>query len=117
LGKEKSLELFGVLSNLMQEKKPYQDMELTLFSLSKQLKIHPNHLSQIINQHRNQNFFDYINEQRVNDVKDALLSDKYDNHSLLGVAHEFGFSSKASFNRAFKKFTGMTPSEFKKKGR
>ena len=101
----------------MQEKKPYQDMELTLFSLSKQLKIHPNHLSQIINQHRNQNFFDYINEQRVNDVKDALLSDKYDNHSLLGIAHEFGFSSKASFNRAFKKFTGMTPSEFKRAGR
>ena len=116
LGKEKSLELFGSLANLMQEKKPYQDMELTLFSLSKQLKIHPNHLSQIINQHRNQNFFDYINEQRVNDVKEALLSDKYDNHSLLGVAHEFGFSSKASFNRAFKKFTGMTPSEFKKAG-
>ena len=101
----------------MQDKKPYQDNELTLFTLAKQLKIHPNHLSQIINQHHNQNFFDYINEQRVIDVKEALLSHKYDNHSLLGIAHEFGFNSKASFNRAFKKFTGMTPSDFKRTAR
>ena len=114
LSKQKSLELFETLATLMQDKKPYQDSELTLFTLAKQLKIHPNHLSQIINQHHNQNFFDYINEQRVNDVKEALVFGKYDNHSLLGIAHEFGFNSKASFNRAFKKFTGMTPSEFKR---
>jgi len=114
LSKQKSLELFERLTILMQEKKPYQDSELTLFILAKQLKIHPNHLSQVINQHHNQNFFDYVNGLRVNDVKEALLSNKYDNHSLLGIAHEFGFNSKASFNRAFKKFTGITPSEFKK---
>jgi len=114
LSKQKSLELFERLTILMQEKKPYQDSELTLFILAKQLKIHPNHLSQVINQHHNQNFFDYVNGLRVNDVKEALLSNKYDTHSLLGIAHEFGFNSKASFNRAFKKFTGITPSEFKK---
>jgi len=114
LSEQKSLELFEALRTLMKDKKPYQDNELTLFILAKQLRIHPNHLSQIINQHHNQNFFDYINEHRVNDVKVALLSGEYDNHSLLGIAHEFGFNSKASFNRAFRKFTGMTPSEFKK---
>ncbi|MEP7109255.1 MAG: helix-turn-helix domain-containing protein [Ferruginibacter sp.] len=114
LNKQKSLELFEVLTNLMLTKKPYQDSELTLFSLAEQLQIHPNHLSQIINQHCQQNFFDYINEQRVNDVKDALGSNSFDKHSLLGIAYEFGFNSKASFNRAFKKFTGMTPSEYKK---
>jgi AraC-like DNA-binding protein len=116
LSKQKSLELSEALGTLMNDKKPYRDTELTLFTLAKQLGIHPNHLSQIINQHHNQNFFDYINEYRVNDVKDALFSGKYYNHSLLGIAHEFGFYSKASFNRAFKKFTGMTPSEFKKTG-
>jgi len=114
LSRQKSLELFKTLTTLMQDKKPYQESELTLFTLAKQLKIHPNHLSQIINQYNNQNFFDYINEHRVNDVKEALLCAKYDNHSFLGIAHEFGFNSKASFNRAFKKFTGVTPSEFKK---
>jgi AraC-like DNA-binding protein len=115
LNKQKSLELFATLQDFMRNKKPYQDTELTLFMLAKQLGIHPNHLSPIINQHHNQNFFDYVNEYRVNDVKDALLSNKYDSHSLLGVAFECGFNSKASFNRAFKKFTGLTPSEFRNK--
>jgi AraC-like DNA-binding protein len=115
LSKERSSELFGCLASFMREKKPYRDSDLTLFSLSKQFNIHPNHLSQLINQNCNQNFFDYINELRVNDVKEVLISGKYANHSLLGIAHEFGFNSKASFNRAFKKFTSMTPSEYKMK--
>lgn len=114
LSTEKSLELFAKLEDFMKKSKPYQNTELTLFTLAKRLSIHPNHLSQIINQHHKQNFFDYINEYRVNDVKEALLSGKYDNHSLLGVAFECGFNSKASFNRAFKKIAGVTPSEFRK---
>jgi AraC-like DNA-binding protein len=114
LSKERSSERFESFARFMQEKKPYRDSELTLFTLSKQFNIHPNHLSQLINQNRKQNFFDYINELRVNDVKEVLLSGKYANHSLLGIAHEFGFNSKASFNRAFKKFTGITPSEYKR---
>ena len=115
LSKERSLEQFSTLEDFMRTNKPYQNTELTLFTLAKQLSIHPNHLSQIINQHHNQNFFDYINEYRVNEVKEALLSGKYDTHSLLGIAFECGFNSKASFNRAFKKFTGLTPSEFRNK--
>ena len=114
LSKQKSLEFFAVLTKMMEEKKLYHESELTLFSLAGYLQVHPNHLSQIINQHRNQNFFDYVNELRVNDVKEALLSGKYDTHSLLGIGFEFGFNSKASFNRAFKKFTGMTPGEYKR---
>jgi YesN/AraC family two-component response regulator len=109
LTKEKSFELFEAFKLFMLEKKPYQDSELTLYSLSKQFEIHPNHLSQLINQNCNQNFFDFVNEQRVNDVKEMLLANQYSNLSLLGIAFETGFNSKASFNRAFKKFTGMTP--------
>jgi len=114
LSKQKSLDLFQELENFMKNRKPYHDPELTLFGLAKQLDIHPNHLSQIINQHYSQNFFDYINEYRINDVKDVLLSGKYDTFSLAGIGFECGFNSKASFNRAFKKFTGVTPSEFRK---
>ena len=115
LTKEKSFELFESLKLFMLKKKPYQDSELTLYSLAKQFEIHPNHLSQLINQSCNQNFFDFVNEHRVNDVKEILLANQYRNLSLLGIAFEAGFNSKASFNRAFKKFTGMTPSEFKRK--
>lgn len=114
LSKQKALDLFQVLENFMKNQKPYHDPEITLFGLAKQLDIHPNHLSQIINQHYSQNFFDYINEYRIKDVKDVLLSGKYDTFSLAGIGFECGFNSKASFNRAFKKFTGVTPSEFRK---
>jgi AraC-like DNA-binding protein len=114
LSSQKSKALLETLAKMMKDEKPYHDSDLTLFSLAKKLSIHPNHLSQIINQYYHQNFFDYINAQRVNDVKTAMLSGNYENHSLLGIAYEFGFNSKASFNRAFKKFTNMTPSEFKK---
>ncbi|MBC7508111.1 MAG: helix-turn-helix transcriptional regulator [Ferruginibacter sp.] len=55
-----------------------------------------------------------MNKHRVSITKEALLSGKYENHSRFGIAHEFGFNFKASFNRVFKKFTGITPSEFKK---
>ena len=111
----RSAELFSLLMTYMEEKKPYLDAELTLYSLSNQLKLYPNHVSQIINQQKQQNFFDFINEYRVRDVQDALISDKYQNHNLLGIAFEFGFNSKASFNRAFKKIAGVTPSEYKLK--
>lgn len=114
LSKQKAQDLFQVLENFMKTQKPYHDPELTLFGLAKQLNIHPNHLSQIINQHYSQNFFDYINQYRINDVKEILLSGKYDTFSLAGIGFECGFNSKASFNRAFKKFTGVTPSEFRK---
>jgi len=71
-------------------------------------------LSQIINENFNRNFYDLINEYRVKEVKKCLSNQKYNNFTLLGIAYECGFNSKASFNGVFKKFTGLTPSEFKK---
>jgi AraC-like DNA-binding protein len=114
LSRQRSVELFNFLTKEMNERKLYRDPELTSFTLAEQLKVHPNHLSQVINQHSNQNFFEYVNTLRINDVKEALQEPKFNTHSLLGIAFEFGFNSKASFNRAFKKITGMTPSEYKK---
>lgn len=114
LTKEKSEKYYSLLLDLIENTKPYQDSELTLFTLAKQLYIHPNHLSQIINQFEGKNFFDFINEKRVSDVKKALKNGEFKELSLLGLAHKVGFNSKASFNRAFKKFTGMTPTEYKK---
>ena len=54
-----------------------------------------------------------MNEQRVNHVRQMLIDPDFDKYSLLGIAIEAGFNSKSSFNRIFKKETGMTPSQYK----
>ncbi len=101
------------LLQYMQRERPYLDQDLTLFKLAEALDLPPNHLSQIINSLRQQNFFDFINQYRVEAVKSLLTEPKAKKMTLLGLGMEAGFKSKASFNRAFKKFTGQTPSEFK----
>lgn len=114
LSEEKAKILYERLKAFMTDHQPYLDKELTLLTLADLLKVHPNHLSQVINVYENQNFFDFINSFRVRKVQEHILSDNYNHLSLLGIAMESGFNSKASFNRAFKKFAGKTPSEFKK---
>lgn len=101
------------LLTFMEDKRPYLDQDLSLFKLSEEMSLSPNHLSQIINSLRQQNFFDFINQYRVEEVKKLMLSPQADQMTLLGLGMEAGFKSKASFNRAFKKFTGCTPSVFK----
>jgi AraC-like DNA-binding protein len=117
LSPERSLTLVKMVEEYMDTEKPYLESELTLFTLAEKMNIHPNHLSQIVNHHFKQNFFDFINEYRVSDVKKAIAISSHTNLTFLGIAMEFGFSSKASFNRAFKKSTGMTPTLFKKLSR
>ena len=101
------------LLTFMEESKPYLDQDLSLFKLSEEMQLSPNHLSQIINSLRQQNFFDFINAYRVAEVKKLMARPLADQLTLLGIAMEAGFKSKASFNRAFKKFTGLTPSVYK----
>lgn len=112
---ERSKELYDQLKDLMRTKMPYMDEDLTLFNLATIMQIHPNHLSQIINMNEQRNFFDFINYYRVEAVKEFIVSKRHANKTLLSIALGCGFSSKAAFNRAFKKFTGQTPSEFKRR--
>ncbi|MGL1886103.1 MAG: helix-turn-helix domain-containing protein [Reichenbachiella sp.] len=102
-----------VIKNISNEKL-YLNPELTLFSLADKLQLRPNHLSQSINTVEGKNFFDFINYYRIEDVKKNLQSREKDHLTLLGIAFECGFNSKASFNRTFKKLEGQTPSEYKK---
>lgn len=101
------------LLNFMFHEKPFLDPELTLYSLSDKLSLQPNHLSQIINSIEGMNFFDFINQYRVEEVKKNMLLAQNKHLTILGVAYESGFNSKTSFNRIFKKFVGITPSEYK----
>ena len=76
------------------------------------LGVLPNHLSQIINQYEEKNFYDFVNSYRVEEFITLAKKDIDKNFNLLGLAYESGFNSKSSFNQVFKKITGKTPSEF-----
>lgn len=108
---EKDLErLKAKLHNLMQNDKLYLEPNLTLTDLSKQLGVNSTVLSYAINNGFSKNFNDFVNEFRINEVKEKFKN--ADDSTLLGVAFDCGFNSKATFNRAFKKFTGVSPKGF-----
>jgi AraC-like DNA-binding protein len=115
LSDEKAGEHLRALFDLMEKEKPYLDSELTLNKLAELISISPHHLSEVINKKLNQNFFDFVNKYRVEKIKQDLLDPKKQNLTMLAIALDAGFNSKSSFNMIFKKQTGMTPSEFRKK--
>lgn len=100
------------LLHIMKEEKPYLDPELSIIALSAKLNIHPHKLSKLINSQLQQNFFDFINRYRVEEFKTLALNTDYQHYSILAIAFEAGFNSKASFNRIFKNITGHTPSQY-----
>jgi len=96
----------------MTNQKLFTESELTLAALAKTLAVHPNHLSQVINSYEGKNFYDYINFQRVEEFKNLAPQPDNRNYTLLSMAYECGFNSKTSFNRNFRKVTGISPSEW-----
>jgi AraC-like DNA-binding protein len=102
------------LSVFMDTEKPYLVPEITLFDLSKQVSIPHRSLSEIINGSLNQNFYDFINSYRVKESQRLLENQDNKHKTVLEILYAVGYNSKSSFNVAFKKYTGMTPSQFKK---
>ena len=105
---------FQELLSIMHHQQLYLNPQLTLQQLAKSLDIPPNHLSQIINAYAHLNFFDFVNQYRIEAVKKKFEEKVHLHHTLLAIALDCGFNSKASFNRAFKKFTEMTPTGYLK---
>lgn len=105
------------LSEFMEKNKPYLSAKLTLNELAESIDISPRHLSQIVNESYNSNFFDYINSYRINEAKSKLelLNDNNKQTTILEILFKVGFNSKTAFNRAFKKHIGITPTEFRKR--
>lgn len=95
-------------------KKGYMNPELTLDVLSKTVNIPRHHISQAINLRLNINFNDYINVQRLENVKKELLNPAKQHYTIAAIAFESGFNSISTFNEAFRKNTSMTPSEYRK---
>jgi AraC-like DNA-binding protein len=106
--------LIEKLRQYMKNEKPFLDPELSLSTLAKAMGINRNQLSQLINTGIGENFYDFINKYRVDEVKRLMIDPQKQNYNLLGMALEAGFKSKSTFNLIFKRFTGLTPTEYKK---
>lgn len=107
-------EMKSDLLQLMKDKKPFLNPELSLFKLASQLNISSHLLSYIINKGCNENFYQFINRYRIEEAKKMIHDPNMEHLSLMGIAFEVGFNSKTVFNTTFKKSTNLTPSEFKK---
>jgi AraC-like DNA-binding protein len=112
LTEETSVQLHQKLTQLMAEEGLYRQSELSITDLASRLGVHPNYLSQIINQKESKNFYEYVNTYRLEEFKRLVAMSKNQQFTLLSLAYDCGFSSKSSFNRYFKKATGKTPSEY-----
>lgn len=102
------------LYQLMEVEKVYRDEKISIQSLAKQLSIPPYQLSQLLNEELNQSFPDFINSYRIEEAKEILTGPGGEEKKNVTVAFDVGFNSVAAFYRAFKKFTGMTPQQYKK---
>ncbi len=99
---------------LLESEKPFLNPQVSLADLSEKLSVSTKHLSQVINQSFGKSFFDFINTYRIQEVQQILKESGDDKLTVLEAMYEAGFNSKSSFNTAFKKETGQTPTEFRK---
>jgi len=112
LKKEAATAHLKSLLKYMEEEQPYLNGKLSLKEVAKKMNVSTNHLSQVINENLNKNFFDFVNGYRVELVKDKMTDPSNKNYTLLSLAYDCGFNSKSSFNAIFKKYEGLTPSQY-----
>lgn len=97
---------------VLETEKLYLNPELKLIDLAIKLNVHPNTLSKSINEVSGNSFYELINKKRVEEFIRRLESDQGQKYTLIALANDSGFNSKATFNRNFKLITGQSPSEY-----
>lgn len=112
ISSEECKHLTEKLETLMLREKPYTNPELKIADLATMLGRSAHTLSYLFNQHLNRNYYDYINDYRIEEFKRLINEDEYSKYTLSALAELCGFSSRASFFRYFKKATGITPNEY-----
>jgi len=115
LSPEQSVRIAEKLKEFMEKEKPFLEPEISLQELSTRVKIHPRYVSQVINERFNKNFFEFVNYYRVEEAKTQLITESGLEKTVLEILYECGFNSKSVFNTFFKKSTGLTPSQYRKR--
>jgi len=106
--------LLQELLTYMDNERPYLNCKLTLPGLASQIGISTNYLSQVVNEQLNVNFFDFINQYRIDEARQSLADPENYKVNVLTIALNAGFKSKTAFYTAFKKHTGLTPNHYRK---
>jgi len=106
--------LLARLEERMLSARPWLDADLTIDDLALLMGVQRHHLTQVINDRLGKNFYRYVNEYRVEEVKRKIAGGEAERLSILGVALDSGFNSKSAFNEAFKSIMGATPSAYRK---
>lgn len=114
LSKEKADEYYQKLILLMEEEKTFKQNKLTLGELAEMISISSHNLSEVINTKTKMNFFDFINQYRIEEVKKEIIKPENYNLTLLAIAMDVGSNSKSSFNTLFKKYERITPTEYRR---
>lgn len=100
------------ISSLFQQEQLFLDPELNLAQLSKRMSLNRVEVSELINVGFGKNFNDFVNHYRIEQFKDRLKKGDHRQMSLVGIAFDCGFNSKATFNRVFKKEMRLTPTQY-----
>jgi AraC-like DNA-binding protein len=106
--------IFKEIDRYIRENQRFLDTNLGMEKLAEELSMSTSNLSKLVNQYAQQNFSDYINSFRVMEAKKLLESEEYSLYTIVAIGLECGFNSKSTFYSAFNKFTGQTPTQFRK---
>ncbi|MEM8525637.1 MAG: helix-turn-helix domain-containing protein [Bacteroidota bacterium] len=106
--------IYSDVLQLFEEEQIYKESNLKVNFLAEKLEISPHHLSMTINTKTGKPFYDFVNEYRVAALKEKLKMPENKQFTILSLALDSGFNSKASLNRIFKQHTQLTPSQFQK---
>jgi AraC-like DNA-binding protein len=102
----------ALLLRAMEEQQYYLNPDLSLNLLANHIAVSPKSISTVLNQYQKTNFNDFVNEYRIIAFKEKYGQPQYANYTIIGIAFECGFKSQPTFQRAFKQFTGCTPTDF-----
>jgi AraC-like DNA-binding protein len=111
---ETSPDAIEKIRRTMEDQQLYLTQNLNIEEFAKHVGIHYREVSSIINQHFNTNFFEFVNEYRVNRAKQMLIDKNFADMTIMDILLESGFNSKSSFHRFFKRYTGMSAADFRK---
>lgn len=114
LGEDEKENIAGEVKKYIETQKAFLNPNISLAELSSALEINPKYISQVINEKLNKNFFELINSYRIEYAKSLMKEPERKTDTVLEILYESGFNSKSVFNTVFKKYTGMTPTQFKR---